>query len=448
MFAKAQPSEPGAEHDHPGFPVVFHSSTLSQLETNLQWFSMGRQMSDASSQNRLRLRITPDAERVLRASHPWIFAESIREQNRPGKTGELAVIYDRQDRFLAIGLFDPDSPIRFRVLQASRPATINRQWFQERLKVALARRADLFDSNTTGYRLINGESDGWPGLVLDQYGPTAVLKLYTAAWIERLAEISALINEALATETIVLRLSRKIPTSPGISDGAILSGRDLRHCDGIILFRETGLVFEADVLRGQKTGFFLDQRENRKEIGRLAKGRTVLNAFSFSGGFSVYAGRGGAKSVTDIDISSHALDAALGNWKRNQPHFPTATAIHEGIQANAFDWLAANRERKFDLIILDPPSLAKREAERSGAIAAYEKLIGLGIEHLSPRGILLACSCSAHVTTEEFYQAARRAGRDSRRRFRILVETGHPPDHPATFKEAHYLKAIYLEFDA
>jgi 23S rRNA (cytosine1962-C5)-methyltransferase len=170
----------------------------------------------------------------------------------------------------------------------------------------------------------------------------------------------------------------------------------------------------------------------------------VLNTFSFSGGFSVYAARGGARVVTDLDISEHALAAAGRNFKLNQTDSTVARALHELVQANAFEWLAGNSRRKFDLVVLDPPSLAKREAERAGAIRAYGKLAESGLKHRRPGGILVACSCSAHVTAEEFFSAVRQSAAKSGRKFVELRTTRHAPDHPATFAEAEYLKAIYL----
>jgi len=382
---------------------------------------------------------------MIRTGHPWLFADSIREQNREGETGELAVIYDRKNKFLAMGLFDPDSPLRVRVLHAGKPLTTDRDWWQTRLEQALARRRGLFDEHTTGYRWINGESDGWPGLVLDRYDTTLVLKLYTAAWLPRLEEILGLIRGKLKPERIVLRLSRNIQDVArkvfGKEDGAFLFG-DRR--DACPTFLETGLRFEADVLRGQKTGFFLDQRENRRVVESLARRREVLNAFSFTGGFSVYAARGGATSVTDLEISAHALEAAKRNFALNHAA-ACPNCRHETVQADAFEWLAQNSKRKFDLIILDPPSLAKRESERAGAIQAYGRLANAGIAHLRPGGILLAGSCSAHVSAGEFFGAVRSAARKSRRKFAELRTTGHPPDHPATFPEAQYLKCIYLK---
>ena len=397
---------------------------------------------------RLRLRLTATAESIVRSGHPWLFADSIREQNRAGQTGELAVIYDRNDKFLAVGFFDVDSPIRVRILHAGKPMTIDAAWWQARLAATLARRGGLFDATTTGYRLIHGESDGWPGLVLDRYGTTLVLKLYTAAWLPRLIEILSLLQEKIFCERIVLRLSRNIQLGAEKQyqrrDGQMLFGAPP---EGAVVFSENGIRFEADVLRGQKTGFFLDQRDNRREVETLAAGRRVLNAFSFSGGFSVYAARGGAKSVTDLDISSHALESAKRNFALNR-NFPAVAACrHETVQAGAFAWIEKS-PAKFDLIVLDPPSLAKRAVEREGAVRAYERLNSLGIARLQSGGILVAGSCSAHVPAAEFFDAVRRAAVKSGRKFTELKMLLHPPDHPAGFKEAEYLKVIYLKFSA
>lgn len=401
---------------------------------------------DSKAPPRLRLRVTAVAEQHIRAGHPWVFSDSVKEQNRAGTAGELAVIFDRNDKFLAVGFFDPESPIRVRVLHVGKPLTVDAAFWQARLDVALQRRDGLFDERTTGYRLINGESDGWPGLVLDRYDRTLVLKIYTTAWVERLEEITRLIQERLQPEQIILRTSRNLergaPTQT-IGTALFTKQADL-EVGAPVVFVENGIRFEADVWKGQKTGFFLDQRENRRLVESLARGRTVLNAFSFSGGFSLYAARGGAKWVTDLDISKHALDSAKRNFALNSGDTAIAGCRHESVQADVFEWLASNDKRKFDLIVLDPPSLAKREAERAGAIRAYTKLAESGLNHLSPGGILVACSCSAHVTAEEFFSSVRQATRSSDRRFTELQTTRHAPDHHATFAEAEYLKGIYL----
>ena len=177
----------------------------------------------------------------------------------------------------------------------------------------------------------------------------------------------------------------------------------------------------------------------------LAREQTALNAFSFSGGFSLCAARGGARSVVDLDISAHALAAAKRNFSLNESDAQICACDHECIQADVFEWLASNRGLKFSVIVLDPPSLAKRETERVGAIIAYQRLAAMGIAHLRPGGILVACSCSGHVSEDEFFAAVLAAAMKSKRRFSEIGRTGHPPDHPATFKEAKYLKAIYLK---
>lgn len=409
-------------------------------------------------QPRLRLRLTGAAEAAVRSGHPWVYSDKIRERNRPGHQGELAVLYDRQDRFLALGLYDPDSPIAVRILHRGAPVQLHPGWWLQRLSESLSRRAPLFDAGTTGYRLINGESDGFPGLVLDRYGICLVLKLYTPAWLPALTDTGAsnlgglrlpqLIQSALAADRLVLRLSRNIATAAalaGFTDGQNLFGTD---SSGSVVFEESGLQFESDVVRGQKTGFFLDQRDNRIRVGQLVSGADVLNIFSFSGGFSVHAAHGGARSVTDLDISPHALEAARRNFRLNQHRPGLSHARHHQVQADAFDWLARTTDSTYDFVILDPPSLAKRESERPGAIAAYARLARLAINRVRPGGWLLAASCSAHVTAEEFFGATRSSLNASSRPWKEVHTTGHAPDHPATFPEAQYLKALYARLGA
>jgi 23S rRNA (cytosine1962-C5)-methyltransferase len=396
---------------------------------------------------RLKLTLRPTAESVVRSGHPWVYSESIREQNREGAAGELAVIYDRRDKFLAVGFYDPDSPLRVRILHAGKPATIDEAWWRTSLEAALARREGIADARTNGIRLLNGESDGWPGLVLDRYDTTLVVKLYNPAWLERLEMVKEIFLDRLGPERLVLRLSRNLEEKAGESghaDGTILHGPPL---EGPVVFLEEGLRFEADVLKGQKTGFFLDQRENRRRIGQLAKGRDVLNAFSFTGGFSLHAARGGANSVTDLDLSAHALEAAARNFSLNREDPQVAACRHLTVQDDAFAWIDHIRDVSYDLVITDPPSLAKREVERNRAIQAYGRLNANAIRLLRGGGILLAASCSAHVSADEFFGAVRQAARQSGRRFEEIETTQHAPDHHATFPEAEYLKGIYLRFD-
>ncbi len=389
---------------------------------------------------RLRLRLSPAAEKVVRGGHPWVFSDSVRDLNRAGRAGELAVIYGRDDKFLAVGFYDPNSPLRVRILHSGKPVTVDAAWWQERLREALAKRDGMFGPDTTGYRLINGESDGWPGLVLDHYAGVLVLKLYSAVWLPRLEEILALIVAALAPSGIVLRLSRNITEAAqrehGVSEG-VIRGTSAET----VVFMENGLRFEAEVLRGQKTGFFLDQRDNRRRVGELSAGAEVLNAFSFSGGFSLYAARGGARTVTDIDISPHALAAGDRNFALNANIPGVAACKRESVQADAFAWLA-DGQSEFDLVVVDPPSMAKREADRAGAIVAYERLAYAALQRVRRGGVLVMASCSAHVTTEEFAGAVRRAARGWRSE--ELWTSAHAADHAVNFKEGEYLKCVAL----
>jgi len=405
-------------------------------------------MSNPPAKNSsLRIHVIPKAESAIRGGHPWLFSESIKDQNREGRMGDLAILYDRKDEFLGIGLYDPESPIRVRMLHVGKPQTLDDTWWLERFKEAIEIRRQLFGAETTGFRYIHGENDGWPGLVMDRYGDNLVLKVYTAAWLDRIRNVLKLIQSEISCRRVVLRLSRNVASylqkikSDEWRDGQIIVGEALEEN---IVFEENGIRFEADLIRGQKTGFFLDQRENRQIVETLSLGKRVLNVFSFSGGFSLYAARGGARSVTDLDISLHALENSNRNFLLNQNNPQIKKCEHKTIQADAFDWLK-DSPMKYDLIVLDPPSLAKKETERQRAIEAYGRLSGRAIQRLEPKGILVAASCSAHVSTDEFFEAVLQSTKSSGRKFDEIQRTAHPKDHPDKFREAGYLKCIYLK---
>lgn len=380
----------------------------------------------------VHIRLAPPAEKAVRAGHPWVYAEAVRGASREGEAGDIVAIYDRKDRLLALGLLDPLSPIRVRVVHVGKPRPIDAGFWRERLREAVARRAGLLDARTTACRLLHGESDGFPALVVDRYAGTLVAKVYSDVWKVRIAEVVQLLRDELSPERIVLRRSRAI----GGAAAEVVFGPPP---EGEVEFLESGLRFGADVLQGQKTGFFLDQRENRRFVETLSKGRDCLNAFSYSGGFSLYAARGGASRVVDLDESPHALEAANRNFARN----PSIRVPHETIQADAFEWLGSAR-RLFDLVVLDPPSFAKREAERERAIGAYRRLAALGGACVRHGGLLVACSCSAHVPAEDFFGAVKEGLGRSLRPFTEIRTTRHAPDHPAGFREAEYLKALYV----
>ena len=393
---------------------------------------------------RLKLRLTKSAELAVRKGHPWVFADRIKQQNRPGTCGEMGVVYDADNEFLAVGLYDPQSSIALRVLHVGQPLTIDDAWWAAHLHATLEIRRDLFGPETTGYRCINGESDGWPGLVLDRYDAHYVLKLYSACWLPWLPQLIPLLQSTLQPESLTLRLSRNAQ-SVASQDFSRIEGPLLGTPPSPVNFSENGLLFEADVLKGQKTGFFLDQRDNRQRVSTLAADREVLNAFSHSGGFSLYAARGGATRVTDLDISQHALHSAQRNFALNRHQPRIAHAAHESICADAFQWMESGPRRQFDLIICDPPSLAPREDQRPSAIVSYQRLNAHALARLKRRGILIAASCSAHVTSQEFLTAVRRAVHQQNLRTTELWITGHSLDHPATIPEARYLKCIALQ---
>jgi len=326
-----------------------------------------------------------------------------------------------------------------RVLHAGKPARATPEWWLERLLKAKTIRLAHFDDDTTGFRWISGESDGFPGLVLDRYAEVLVLKLYSAIWLPMLPNLVGWILTTFGASALVLRLSRNIQDIArsrwGVSEGCLHG-----HTENLVVFRENGIAFEAEVIQGQKTGFYLDQRDNRARVERLAADQDVLNVFSFSGGFSLYAARGGARSVTDLDISKHALESARRNFALNDW---AAKVPHHQIQGDAFEWLASGPRQLFDLIICDPPSLARRESDRAGAIRAYHTLASSCLKRLRPGGILVAASCSAHVSADEFLGAVF----DAADRLCPSVElwrSGHAVDHPASFAEANYLKCLAL----
>jgi len=398
------------------------------------------------SAKRIALRISAPAERALRQGHPWVFDQSITEQSHTGAPGDLAVIFDDKRRFLAIGLYDPTSSIRVRILQSRQPATINADWFRAKLASAARVRAPLEEQDTTGYRLVHGENDGLPGLVLDRYADTLVLKLYTPAWIPHLKDFCDALAQVSPANHLILRLNRSLQKQTdflhGLSDGMTLS---LQTSPSLILFKENGLTFESDPIHGQKTGFFLDQRDNRARVEKLSRDKSVLNVFAYTGGFSVYAARGGARQVVSVDSSAPALQAALRNMAHNQHISTVAAASHETIAEDAFEVLARmeSQKRFFDVVIIDPPMFAQSEKQITAALSAYRKLTRLGLGVLRQGGTLVQASCSSRVDAEAFFESIHQTAREAGRRLTEIERTGHALDHPISFKEGAYLKCLF-----
>jgi 23S rRNA (cytosine1962-C5)-methyltransferase len=353
-------------------------------------------------------------------------------------------------------------------LQHGAPAAIDAAFFAGRLAAAAQRRAVFAAGNgglgqetgpsqggaaatdTTGYRLVHGEGDGLPGLVVDRYDRVLVVKLYSAAWLPHLTAVLEGLAGIAPADWIVLRLSRAMQQEPaalhGLRDGATLAGAPVTNP---VIFRENGLLFEADVLRGQKTGFFLDQRENRARVEGLAADKETLNVFAFTGGFSLYAARGGAPAVLSLDISAPALLAAERNFALNH-HLPqVAAARSEFLAEDAFIALAklAQAGRRFDLVVVDPPAFAKQQSEIPAALLAYERLARLALGVLQLGGTLVMASCSSRVSSLDFFAAVRRGAARAGRALHEFDHTGHPVDHPIGFAEGAYLKCMYAEVD-
>lgn len=398
---------------------------------------------------RLKLRVLPQAERHLREGHPWLYDTSITELGGEGAPGDLAVVFDRKDRFLSVGLFDPTSPIRVRMLHSGKPAAIDAAWFASRLAEAAFRRSPLFAPDlprTDGYRLLNGESDGFPGLVVDRYAGILVAKLYTPAWIPHLPVVLSALLAVRPAERLVLRLNRAMARDAaclhGLHDGQILFGPPL---DGPVVFSENGLFFEADPVAGQKTGFFLDQRDNRARVEELSRGRDVLNVFSYTGGFSVYAARGGARSVTSVDLSAPAMAGCERNFALNAEIPRVRGCPHHPVVGDAFQVLSemARSDRRFGLVVLDPPMFAQSKAQVEPALQAYRRLTRMGLAVLESGGTLVQASCSARVPAEAFFSAVEEAAKEAGRPLREVRSTSHALDHPAKFAESSYLKCLF-----
>ena len=384
----------------------------------------------------VRIRLSPARERTVREGHPWLFSDSVDGRIRgEGVSGSLAALYGARNRMVGIGLYDPDSPIRVRVLQRGAGARLDLSWFGAALDRALARREGLATATTNAYRVIHGENDGVPGVVVDRYDQVLVVKLDTLAWRPWLSPLLGALRTRLDPRTIVLRCSDRLSAPPGLFPSLLGSG-----IEEPVHFLENGVRFEADLVRGQKTGFFLEQRDNRQFIRERSDGQRVLNVFAFSGGFSVYAALGGAQSVASLDQSPHALEAADRNWRLNADFHQAA---HEILQGDAFELLEqlGEKGRKFDLVILDPPSFARRARDRDGALGAYRRLNVLGARLVAPAGFLFSCSCSAHIDEESFENTVTKAL--SPGDFRLIDKRGHAQDHPVGFPEGRYLKALY-----
>ncbi len=394
---------------------------------------------------RLAVKLNVKGEQFVVKGHPWVFSNNIVKINNGATTGDLAIIFSKnKNKVIGLGLYDPNSPIRIKMIHSSsEKIEINAEFFERKIKEAYTKRLSLLKTNTTGYRLLFGENDGFPGLIADVYNTVLVVKLYSEIWLPYLQTLISSLQKTSKAKTIVIRLSRGLQQSKRhhLKDGDIVFGVLENE---IVEFVEHGVNFSANVIKGHKTGYFLDHRANRKQVGDWSLGKTVLDVFSYAGGFSVHALANGALEVTSLDISKQALEIALQNGKLNN-----YSGKHKTIAGDAFDELSKliNNGKTYDVVVIDPPSFAKQQSDIELAKKKYGQLAVLGERLTANKGTLVLASCSSRVTAQSFFDINNRILVNQKRKFGNILQTYHDIDHPISFPEGAYLKCGYYKFD-
>jgi 23S rRNA (cytosine1962-C5)-methyltransferase len=381
--------------------------------------------------------LRPGRDRPVRGGHPWIFSGAIASGLEGAGEGEPVRILADDGRVLGTGYANPRTSIAVRVVsQADEP--LDDALVAHRIDAALALRRVVLPG-ATALRIVNGEGDGLPGVVVDRYGDVLVCQMLTAGAARLAPAVVRTLGERLAPATIYER-----------SEGAVRLEEGLENASGVragapppvpLEIEEEGMRFLVDVTAGQKTGFFLDQREARARVRRLAEGRRVLNTFAYTGAIAIAAGLGGAREVVSIDTSRPALALAAQAWERNA----LAPERARWIDANVFEHLRADGET-YELIVVDPPPLVRRRADVDAGLRAYKDVNLHALRRLEPGGLLLTCSCSQHVSRDSFRGAVSAAAADAGRSVRVVAEWAHPPDHPVALghPEGRYFKAMLV----
>ena len=379
-------------------------------------------------------------EESLKRFHPWIFSGAVMNLEGNPEEGDVVTVLDSQHNFLCQGHWQVGS-IAVRVLTFEQEPIDDAFW-QKRLGEALGVRQaiGLADSEAGDtYRLVHGEGDLLPGLVIDVYGKTAVMQAHSVGMHVSREQIAVALKQVMGErlDSIYYKSETTLPIKSAIDGGnGFLLGES--HTDVAV---ENGLRFHIDWLKGQKTGFFVDQRENRSLLERYSHGRSVLNMFCYTGGFSVYALRGGAKLVHSVDSSSKAVELVRANVELNFPAEPR----HEAFAEDAFRFLD-DMTVPYDLVVLDPPAFAKHRDAVKNALRGYTKLNARAMEKIAPGGILFTFSCSQAVSKEQFRTAVFTAATLAHRQVRILHQLHQPADHPVSIyhPEGEYLKGLVL----
>jgi 23S rRNA (cytosine1962-C5)-methyltransferase len=395
-------------------------------------------MSESSLAAQLpALRLKRNEDRRLHAGHLWVFSNEVDTQQTPlpkFQPGELVRVLAHNDRALGLAYVNPHSLISARLLSTWKLP--DQAWFAARIRVALALRERLY--RDPYYRVVYGESDGLPGLVVDRYGTQCVVQIGTAGMERLKPEIQAALQQVLKCDALLFKndgSTREMEGLPSYVEVALGTFDEL----GVVV--EDGLTFNAPLAQGQKTGWFFDQASNRQALARyVRKGARVLDVFSYVGAWAVRAAQLGASQAICVDSSAAALELAEGNARNNGLTVETR-------KGDAFDVLEsmAKESARFDLIIIDPPAFAKRRKDLPKALAAYKRLNQLALQLIASDGILVSCSCSYHVSAADLEDAIAKAARATDKHLQILEQGGQAPDHPVhpAIAETRYLKAYF-----
>ncbi len=379
---------------------------------------------------------------ALRRFHPWVFSGAVRQwQGRP-EDGEIVEVHSAQGEYLGTGHFQ-DGSIQVRVFSFT-PTDAGTDFWEARLRNALdlRRRIGLIrPGHTDCYRLVHGEGDGMPGLIVDVYGRTAVMQCHSIGMHLQRTTLTEAMQRVLGAElqAVYDKSAEALPSHYGA--GATPGYLYGHGAPGVA--HENGHAFWIDWESGQKTGFFLDQRDNRQLLAHYAGGKTVLNAFSYTGGFSVYALAAGAVHVDSVDSSAKAVEVAVRNVALNCPE----PARHRAVASDVMKFLQSAEANPYDLMVVDPPAFAKSNDKRHNAVQAYKRLNALAMRRIKPGGILFTFSCSQVVDRQLFYHTMVAAALEARRPVRVLHHLRQPPDHPVSLfhPEGEYLKGLVLE---
>jgi 23S rRNA (cytosine1962-C5)-methyltransferase len=390
------------------------------------------------------IHLKPKEQRRLLKGHLWVFSNELQHVPHDIAAGETVRLLTHDNRLLGTGIYNPHSLISFRMLSRSGKVP-DREFFRTKIVEALRLREKIYSpQESNAWRLVHGESDGLPGLVVDRFNRVVVLQAFSAGMDRHLPLVSEVIDELLQPEAVVLRNESQLRELEGLPlYKEIVKGE---RSAALQTIHDSGVSYEVDLYEGQKTGFFLDQRENRRIVRTFSAGAEVLDVFTNDGGFALNALHGGAKSAIMVDISEETLKRAERNAELN------GFGNFSLVSADAFSLLQRMIEEKerFDVVILDPPSFTKSRKNLPTALKAYKKLNKLGLELVKPGGFLATASCSHHVSEEDFLATIHQAALGTGKQLRMIYRNAQPPDHPVllSMPETGYLKfaCFYVTF--